>query len=62
MAKTAAVKKFDRLALEGLKRLREHRYSLLRKMIRIDVPFPGIKTQLDLCRAVEVRISAARRS
>ena len=61
MAKTAAVRKFNRLTLKGLERLREFRYGLLRKMIRIDVPFPGIKTQLDLCRDVEVRIGAAKR-
>ena len=61
MAKTDAVEKLNRLNLEGLRRLREYRYRLLRKMIRIDLPFPGIKTQIDLCRNVEMRIAAAQR-
>lgn len=55
MAKTAK-QKLERLTLEGLMKLRQYRYKLLDKMIRIDVPFPAIEKQLDLCHDVERRI------
>jgi len=53
---TNAVKKFDRLTLDGLRGLRRFRYGILSKMIRIDVPFPAVMEQLRLCRDVERRI------